>query len=251
MTTETTLLFVLFAGFAAYVHTISGFALGMIIMGAATALELTSVPVAAAVVSLVTLVNGLFALPGSFHKIYWRGTTAAMLGILPAMVLGVLLLNFFTETAYQILKLLLGVTILSAAIHQIVARATQKQVSNRPAYFISGILGGLFGGLFGIAGPPLIYHYYRQPQELAFIRNGLIMLFVFTSATRTLFIGIQGQLDNEILILTAFTIPIVALATLLGRYYPPRISETSLRLFVIVILTFIGINLIVEAVLKL
>ena len=220
-------------------------------MGAATALELTSVPVAAAVVSLVTLVNGLFALPGSLHKIYWRGTTSAMIGILPAMIIGVLLLNLFTETAYQILKLLLGVTILSAAIHQMITCATQEQVSGRPAYFMSGLLGGLFGGLFGIAGPPLIYHYYRQPQEIEFIRNGLIMLFVFTSASRTFFIGIQGQLDKEILLLTAFTIPIVALATLLGRYYPPRISEVTLRRTVIVILTFIGINLIVEAVLQL
>lgn len=246
MSTESTILFILFAGFAAYIHTVSGFALGMIIIGAATALELTSVPVAAAVVSLVTLVNGLFALPGSIKQIYWRGTSAAILGILPAIIVGVLLLDFFTETAYLALKLLLGITILLGAIHQMIAREPKKQVSSRAGFFMSGFFGGLFGGLFGIAGPPLIYHYYRQPLELSAIRNGLIMLFVFASAGRTLFIGYQGQLNSDILLLTALTIPVVALATLAGRYYPPKISIVVLKKFVVIVLFIIGLNLILD-----
>jgi len=246
MSIESILLFVLFSGIAAYIQTVSGFALGMIIMGAATALDLTSVPVAAAVVSLVTLTNGLFALPGSLKNIYWRGTTATILGLLPSIILGVLLLDYFSETAYQILKLLLGFTILFAAVHQMLSQEPLKQVSSQSSYFISGVLGGLFGGLFGIAGPPLIYHYYRQPLNIAFIRNGLIMLFVVTSVTRTLYIGVQGQLDSHILMLSVFTIPAVGMATLIGRYYPPRISTKVLRRFVIAILSFIAINLITQ-----
>lgn len=250
MSTESIFLFILFSGFAAYIHTISGFALGMIIIGAATALDLTTVPVAAAVVSLVTLINGLFALPGSLQQIYWRGTSAAILGIIPAIILGVILLDYFTDTAYMALKLLLGITILMGAIHQMMAREPKKQVSSRTGFFMSGFLGGLFGGLFAIAGPPLIYHFYRQPLDVAAIRNGLIMMFVFASACRTFYIGYQGQLEADTLLLTAYTIPVVALATLAGRYYPPKIDVVILKRFVVVVLLIIGTNLIIEVLVK-
>jgi hypothetical protein len=50
---------------AGYLHTVSGFGLGMIVMGAAGGLGVASVPVLAAVVSLVTLVNSAVALPGA------------------------------------------------------------------------------------------------------------------------------------------------------------------------------------------
>lgn len=248
MSTEATLLFIMFSGVAAYVHTISGFALNMIIMGAATALELTSVPVAAAVVSLITLVNGLFALPGNFNKIYWRGTAIAMLGILPAMVLGVVLLDYLNDSAYQLLRFLLGITILLAAIHLFLDLSPATRGSSQQGYFLSGLLGGFFGGLFAIPGPPLIYHYYRQPLELSTIRNGLILLFVFTSAARTLYIGAQGQLTEDIFMLTALTVPVVALATLAGRYYPPGAGKLVLKRFVILILSLIGLNLILDGV---
>lgn len=51
-------------GVAGYLHTVTGFGLGMIVMGAAGGLGIASVPVLAAVVSLVTLVNSAVALPG-------------------------------------------------------------------------------------------------------------------------------------------------------------------------------------------
>jgi uncharacterized membrane protein YfcA len=247
---ESLILFSLFVGAGAYIHTVSGFALGMVIMGSSAILHLAPVPVAAAVVALITMVNGLFALPGAFHKIYWRGTAFAMISILPSMIVGVLLLNYLNQASAQLLRALLGIVILLGAAHLIYSISPKEQVSGSISFLLSGAFGGIFGGLFGIAGPPMIYHYYRQPLELSAIRNSLIFLFAFISIGRSIFITIQGQLDSDILRLTAVSIPAVIIATLLGRYFPPKMSGRTMRWFVTAVLICIGGNLLIDATLQ-
>ena len=114
------------------------------------------------------------------------------------------------------------------------------------SFFASGVLSGLCGGLFGIAGPPVIYQCYRQPMPLVAIRNMLILLFAVTSGMRTLFVALRGQLDAEILILTAWAIPAVALATYIGRRWPPSLPPLVMRRIAFATLMLIGCGLIIS-----
>ena len=68
---------------AGYLHTVSGFGIGMIIIGVASGFELVSVATLVAVVSLVTLVNSAVALPGKLHHLDRRHLLALGLGIVP------------------------------------------------------------------------------------------------------------------------------------------------------------------------
>jgi uncharacterized membrane protein YfcA len=120
----------------------------------------------------------------------------------------------------------------------------RETLSSRGSFFISGVLSGLCGGLFGIAGPPVIYQCYRQPLPPVAIRNMLILIFAATSGMRTLFVALRGELDLEILTLTAWAIPVVALVTYAGRRWLPRLSPLAMRRVAFVTLMVIGGGLI-------
>lgn len=239
--------FLAVAALAGYFHTVTGFGLGIIVMSATSGLGILSVASVAAVISLMMLINGVFALPGKLQHIHWPSVKAAGLGIVPTILLGVLLLNFLEGRATAWLGILLGLVIIYGGISLFMQPRPRRTLSSRRSFAFYGGFSGFLGGLFGIAGPPLIYHCYRQPVELARISSMLILLFSITSAVRTLFIGLQGQLNAEILLLTAWSIPVIAAATFLGRRFPPPIPLKLLRQVVVLFLLIVGTRLVVVA----
>lgn len=247
MNVEVLLPFLGIAALAGYFQTVTGFGLGMIVMGATSWLGIAPVATVAAVVSLMMLINCLVALPGRLHLVEWSAVRAASLGIVPMILVGVLLLEYLSGRASTLLSGLLGLVILYGGISLLWRPSLQQVLSSGRSFALYGGLSGLLGGLFGIAGPPLIYHCYRQPIELARIRNLLILLFAVTSGARTLFLIFQGQMTAEILLLTAWSIPIIALATYLGRRFPPPLSPQLMRRGVFVTLVLIGGWLVVSA----
>ncbi|MFC3286035.1 TSUP family transporter [Litchfieldella rifensis] len=232
--------FVLIAACAGYFQTVTGFGLGMIVMGATGGLEIAPVASVAAVVSLMMLVNCLVALPGRLQHIDWPSVKAASIGIVPMIVCGVLLLEYLSGRASTLLGILLGLVIIYGGFSLLLRPDRQTEVSSPRSFTVYGGLSGLLGGLFGIAGPPLIYHCYRQPTELIGIRNMLILLFAVTSGVRTLFLVSQGRMSSEILLLTAWSIPVIALATYAGRRFPPPLSPRLMRRGVFAMLVLIG-----------
>jgi uncharacterized membrane protein YfcA len=247
MTAETLLPLILIVAVATYFQTVTGFGLGMIVMGVTSGMHLASVATVAAVVSLVTLANSVVALPGRMRDIDWRAARAATVGILPAIVAGVLLLEYLSDTAAGVLQLLLGVVIIQCSIGFALRPVQLDARSSDFSFAASGFFSGLSGGLFGVAGPPLIFQFYRQPMDAAAVRNMLLLLFSVTSGTRSLYLGVQGRLDAEIWTLAAFAVPVVALATFAGRRYPPPIAPRSMRRVVFTVLILIGAYLVMSA----
>ncbi|WP_150306040.1 TSUP family transporter [Pseudomonas saliphila] len=242
-------LFLLIAAFAGYFQTVTGFGLGMIVMGLAGGLGIAPITSVAAVISLMTLVNCMVALPGRLHHVYWPSVRVAALAIVPSIMTGVLLLNYLSASASLIVRVLLGMVIIYGAVGLLLKPGMQAEVAGKASFAVFGGLSGFLGGLFGIAGPPLIYHYYRQPLEPICIRNTLILLFAVTSGVRTLFVISQGQMNAEILLLTAWAFPLVAIATWLGRRWPPPLSANAMRRLVFVLLLLIGVLLLIAGLL--
>ncbi|MFP5506194.1 MAG: sulfite exporter TauE/SafE family protein, partial [Gammaproteobacteria bacterium] len=58
MSTPELLLFILIAGLGSFVQALSGFALGLIVLGSVTLLQLAPIPFTAAVISMISLANG-------------------------------------------------------------------------------------------------------------------------------------------------------------------------------------------------
>ncbi len=244
MAAELLLPFLLIVALATYVQTVTGFALGMIIMGAVTGLGLAPIAFTSAIVSLLALTNCTIALRTGHRHIDKKAVAIALLGLLPAMVIGVLLLESLSTAASHWLQLLLGVAIVYCGIAIALKPEPLKQRSSTKSFLFSGILGGAFGGLFAIAGPPLVYQFYRQPISLAAIRNSLLCMFAAMNLSRTCFIGYQGKLSEQILILSLLSLPVVVLVTAFGQRFPPPFSDNTMRRIAFSLLICIGLSLI-------
>lgn len=240
MTAEHLLPLLALMGAASYFQTVTGFGLGMIVMGATSGLDLAPVATVATLVSLVTLANSAVALPGKLHHIDWRAVGAATLGILPSVVIGVLILDYLSSAAAGILQWLLGAVVLYGGVSAALRPAPLPRRSGNRSFFVSGILGGLLSGMFGVSGPPLIFQFYRQPLSLVEIRCALILVFTATSVTRTLFSAWQGQLSAEIWMQAALAVPVVALTTMAARRFPPPLSAVATRRIAFGVLVVMG-----------
>jgi uncharacterized membrane protein YfcA len=235
-------------GAASYFQTVTGFGLGMIVIGTASGLNLAPVASVAALVSLVTLANSAVALPGKLHHIDWRAVGAATLGLLPSVVAGVLLLDYLSGRASGILQFLLGAVVLYGGLSAALRPAPLAQRSGDRSFFMSGVFGGLLSGMFGVSGPPLVFQFYRQPLSLVQIRCALIVLFAATALIRTLFSAWHEQLGREVWTQAVLAVPVVALATVAARRYPPPLSGVTTRRIAFGVLVLIGCYLTVSAV---
>ena len=248
MSIDILIAFLAIVAVSTYFQTVTGFGLGMIVMGAASGLELLPVAAIAAVNSLLSLANSAFALPGALHHVDWRIVRAVLCGMLPAMVTGVLLLGYLSSSSAHILKLLLGMAIIYGGISVAVQPDRHPTASGRGSFFVTGIFSGALAGLFGLAGPPLVYQFYRQPLSLPAIRYSLILLFAASAGGRTLVVASQGQLTYQILMLSLLSLPVGALATMIGKRHPPPLGRTAMRRIASVLLVGIGLSLIWPAV---
>ncbi len=233
--------------FASYFQTVTGFGLAMIVMGVTSGFALAPVAVVAAVVSLVTLVNSGIALRGRLHLIDWRAAGFVLAGIVPSVVVGVLLLDYMSTSAASALKFLLGVAITYSGVVFALRPTQLPERSPDRSFFATGLFSGLLSGLFGMAGPPAIFHFYRQPMDLAAVRCMLILVFTCTSVSRAIVVATQGGLTAEVWLLTAFAVVAVALATVAGRRHPPPFQPTTMRRIAFSVLILLGLSLIVSA----
>ncbi len=246
-----TLLFWLFAALAAWVQTLTGFALGLILMGATGALGLMPLPQAAAITSFLVLINAGLVLSRGWREVDPAALRLILIGTFPASVAGFYLLNWLAGSALGVLQLLLGIVIAGSAI-QLAARPTLRATRSAPLSFIlSGLLGGLMGGLFATAGPPIIWHLYRQPIPLAVVRLTLVAIFALTQVLRTGLVIGSGGISVDLLISTAGAAPAVVLGTWLARRFPPPVSPITIRKAALGLLFLSGVSLILSAFAKL
>lgn len=216
----------------------------MIIMGLASAASMVSVATLASVVSIVTLINSGVALRGNLHHVPWKATGPMVIAVLPASVLGVVLLEYLSSEAADVIQVLLGLVIAYGGLSLAWRPRPLTSVSGTGSFAWFGFLGGLFGGMFGIPGPPMIFQLYRQPLTLAQIRTALIFLNAVIAGARTLFVAVQGQLQMQEIVLSAICLPLVTLATLAGKHYPPPFSPQAMRRIAFIVLVLMGLTLI-------
>jgi len=232
---------------ATYVQTVTGFALGMIVMGAVTALDLVSIAFTSVVISLVTLANGVFAIKGNMKAINRRAVASTCVGIIPGLVIGLWVLDYMSSESAALLQTLLGITIILGGLMIMLKPTPIEKPSGQGAFGASGVAAGILAGMFSMAGPPLVYQFYRQPFEMISIRLSLLTIFLTSSLARTIMVGIQGDLTLDMFTFSAICLPVVAAFTWLGRKFPPPVSNINLRRIAFGLLILIGISLLLSA----
>jgi uncharacterized membrane protein YfcA len=234
-------------GFGTYFQTVTGFGLGMIALGAASGLGLMPIASAAVVVSLLTLCNSPLVLSGNFRHVDWRAVGSVLLGMVPTTLVGVVALDYLSRSGVVLLQFLLGAVIAASCAVMAIRPSRRETASAASGFLAAGSVAGLLGGMFGFSGPPLIFHLYRQPLELTVVRSTLIMLFTCSAVIRLVFVGLQGGFTVEIWELFAWSVPVVVLATLAGRRYPPPLRPVKIRRIAFFVVALIGAGLMASA----
>lgn len=235
--------FLFVVALGAYVQTVTGFALGLIVMGGITLLDLAPVAFTAVVVGFTALANNFLALHRAMHHIDLRGMIYTLLGMLPAVYIGVLLLDALHTTSVETLRVILGVVILTGGV--LLALRPHPHVRRAPGWVDAGVgvAGGILAGMFSIGGPPLVFHYYRQPLQLAVVRATLLAIFAMATVARLVYVGLAGDIELEMVELSLLCLPVVFLATLAGRRYPPPLPDLAMRRLAFTLLGLIGLML--------
>jgi len=241
-----TSIFLLLVIIGVYVQTITGFAMGLLIVGGATILNVAPIAFTAAVVSLLSLLNAVLVLRHSHKFIDWRIVTAISVAMLPSIAAGIYILAMLSGAEATMLRRILGLAIMLAGTLLILKPEPWSRQSGRLISTITGIAGGIIGGMFSTGGAPIAFFMYRQPLALAVVRATLLAIFTLTNLARTLIVGVSGQLDGDIILVSAIAIPLVLIVTPLARRWSPANSDTIIRKSVFLLLILIGISLLVS-----
>jgi uncharacterized protein len=245
METVPLLTFLGLVALGAYVQTVSGYAIALIVTGGATALGLAPLAFTANVVSFVALANIVTAVHRQHSHIHRAILGYGTAGVLLFTGVGLWVLNHLSSSASDFLEMLLGVVILGSGVAFMIHPHVLAKPSGNLAHFVAGSLGGILSGLYGAGGPPIMVHLYRQPMPFAAIRITLLAVLGAIPFVRLSMEGVAGHLDREILLLSLYSVPVSVLVTLFARRFPPPVSETTLRRFGFALLCVIGISLIV------
>lgn len=247
MTPEQITVFILVMLVGTYTQTVTGFGMGMIVLGVVAQFELTTITFASVIISLMMLANGSIALKGKWQRLDRRALMYSIIGLIPALILGVLLLTYLSRDFTQTLQAILGGAIFLGGVFIMMKPDPLKVRSGELSFSIAGATAGVLGGLFSIAGPPLVYQYYRQPFSIDNIRLSLLAIFLLMNIGRLIVLMIQGELTLEMLWIGLLCVPAVSIATVAGRRYPPPCSDKTMRRVAFLLLVTIGISLMFTA----
>lgn len=238
------LIFLALVAFGATVQTITGFAMGLMIIAGVAALNLTPISFAAAVISLISLLQTLIALRRARKHVNRQFLTWISVGLAPMLILGVFLLDFLSDGFYGVLRTLLGVVIIAAGFMLMVTPQPWEKVSSTWQSGAVGALGGVIAGLYSAGGAPLAYFMYRQPLPLDVVRATLLAIFAASTLWRTIVVGVTGHVTVPVLTTAALAIPVVVVTTLVVQRYLDRIPDRIVRRMVFVLLIGLGVFLI-------
>ena len=240
-----TSLFLLLVMLGAYVQTIAGFAMGLLIMGGVTILNLAPIAFSAAVVSILSLLNTMLALRYSLKHVNWKIVGYTCAGLLPGLVIGFFILGVLSDSAYIWLRRILGIVIIVAGVLLTLKPEPWDRASGGLASSLTGVAGGLIGGMFSTGGAPIAFFMYRQPSEFNVIRATLLAIFAVTTFSRTVVVAVNDELSRDILLISGIALPLVLITTLTARKISPASADATVRKMVFILLIVIGASLVI------
>ncbi len=245
------LLFLACVALASYAQNLTGFAFGLILLGLTAVLHLASLADVANVVSVLVLVNAAITFGRSKPQLAWPVFGPSLACSLVGVGAGVALLGWFSAQQVSLLRFLLGCAIIVCAFLLVLRASARTTQSGLPSFlFFSGV-SGVMGGLFASAGPPMVYHLYRQPWPADMIRHSLIVLFAANAVLRLALVLAHGQFSMTAVWLTVEALPMVMVLTWLARRYPSRLPVQHVRRAVFLLLLIAGLALVLPPVLAL
>lgn len=237
------LLFLGFVALAVYAQNMTGFALALVLLGLVGATDVFPVPDVVNTVSIIVFLNAALFL---YKRRAWhleRTLWPVLLSSVVGTVMGLAALGWIMGNAYELLRLLLGMSIVYCA-GLLWHRTAPLETPSAPAILISmGLLSGIMNGLFSAGGAPLVYLIYRQPWASARIRESLVFLNGAAALLRLVLVLPTIGLTEQSQHLTIIAVPVVILVTMLTANRAPPVSPKMFKLLVCTLLALTGISM--------
>lgn len=244
------LFLVLVAG-AVYAQALTGFALALILLGvigATNLVPLTDAVDASMVIGFCTAWTFLYRRRAlHVERALWPLLATSPLGI----VAGAVLLFWLAGSAYQVLRLILGLSIVACALSLWRAARPLPAISPPWVFALTGGIAGLLAGMFSASGPPLVYLLYRQPKPLGWVRDSLMVIFGFSTTLRLILVVASGHFSLLSLQLAAEALPVVFAVTFYAARHPSPLPPRLLRGLVCALLIGTGLSMGLSALLAL
>jgi uncharacterized membrane protein YfcA len=239
--------FLVFVAGAVYAQALTGFALALILLGligATDLVPLTDAVNASTIIAFCTAWTFLYRRRALHIE---RVLVPTLLASAAGIVVGALLLTWLAGAAYQVLRLLLGASIVACAFSLWRTARPLPALSSPAVYALTGGISGLMAGMFSSPGPPLVYLLYRQPKPLAWIQQSLMVIFGFGTVLRLLVVVPSGQFSLLSLQLGAEAVPVVFVVTSYATRRASPLSPRLLRGLVCALLVGTGVSMGISA----
>jgi uncharacterized protein len=240
--------FVLIVGVATFAQSLTGFAMALILLGLSGLLDVAPLADIANVATILSLVSAAVALRSTHSGVDWRILRATVVGTVIGVSAGVALLGWLQANVVVVLRLLLGLTIVACAIVVLLRSTSSRDRSPAWSFGLVGTLSGLLGGLFSASGPPLVYHFYRQPLSLHATRDTLVAVLATSSLLRLAIVVPTGHFSANAVRLALLAAPLSAALTWWFRRHPPPWSRATVLKAVCALLLLTGTGLIVPSI---
>lgn len=248
MTLEYHLAFIGCAIIATLTQSMTGFALGLLLIGLVEVFGLAPLADASMVVSILTCVNAVFTVRRSSPKLPSSIVIPLVVASLACVPLGALILTLLSKNEIFLLKFSLGCLIVISSFTLIFSVQVNKSFSGKWTFWATGGVTGLLSGMFSTGGPPLVHLLYRQPASFECIKNTLLLIFASNALVRIIALVLFGDITSNALVLSVECIPIVLLLSYLLARWPLNLPKRVTKLLVFSLLFVSGASLISHSV---
>ena len=242
-------LFIAFVVVATLAQGLTGFAFVLVLLGLAGLFQLAPVTDLANVATTLAVLGAAAMLRTSLRHVDRTAYLEAVAGSAPGVLAGVMLLKWLSANVMTVLGVTLGVTIFACAITMLRPGNVLPVRSSGIWFGGFGLLSGLLGGLFSAGGPPLVYHFYRQPMPMEALRATLVAALTTMSAMRSVVVLATGQFSLVAVKMILLAAPAVLGTSWLLRRYPPRWRRETVLRTVCVLLLATGVSIVASALL--
>jgi hypothetical protein len=107
-----------------------------------------------------------------------------------------------------------------------------------------GLLSGVMSGLASVGGPPIVVYLLALGHRAAVVRATSIVYFMLSALVTLVPMSLKGLIDREVLIWSAFSVPVLVLGTWLGTWGFHRAHARHHRMTALVVLSILSLLLI-------
>jgi len=227
---------------ASVTQSVSGFGFGVVLVGLlpifGVSIQDTVVLVTLLVVPNLAIAVWQLRRQASVRRVGWL-----LLGVPLGIPAGLYLL---TEGPVWLLRGLLGLVLVFAAVEPLLLRRLEARPERRRWAVATGVASGALGAALSTGGPPVVIYFYRRQWTKELTKASIMLTFVGTVLMRLVAYAVQAPVSGKALLTADLGLKAVAFApavvagTLLGERLFGTISQGGFRRVVAAMLVVCG-----------